>query len=77
LATISPDLERAAVQVMTNLIENENVALQVPARFIAHIHPHFREVLQPLAIQVADDARHAEVFTRRATLRGQDLGCPS
>jgi hypothetical protein len=33
------------------------------------VHPHFREVVQLLAIQVADEARHVEVFTRRATLR--------
>jgi hypothetical protein len=59
---------------MTYLIENENAALQVPARFIAQIHPHFREVLQLLAIQIADEARHVEVFTRRAALRGRELG---
>jgi TusA-related sulfurtransferase len=68
------DVEGAIVQVMTYLIENENAALQVPARFIAQVHPHFREVLQLLAVQIADEARHVEVFTRRATLRGEDLG---
>jgi hypothetical protein len=68
------DVERAIVQVMTYLIENENAALQVPARFIAQVHPHFREVLQLLAVQIADEARHVEVFTRRATLRGDELG---
>src|SRR5262249_4771163 len=68
------EMERAVVQVMTYLIENENAALQVPARFIAQIHPHFREVLQLLAVQIADEARHVEVFTRRATLRGGELG---
>src|SRR5262249_32267453 len=56
------------------LMENENAALQAPARFIAQIHPHFREVLQLLAVQIADEARHVEVFTRRATLRGAELG---
>jgi len=68
------ELERAVAQVMTYLIENENAALQTPARFIAQIHPHFREVLQLLAVQIADEARHVEVFTRRATLRGGELG---
>jgi hypothetical protein len=67
-------MERAVVQVMTYLIENENAALQAPARFIAQIHPHFREALQLLAVQVADEARHVEVFTRRAALRGGELG---
>jgi hypothetical protein len=71
---LDDDVESAVVQVMTYLIENENAALQVPARFIAQIHPHFREVLQLLAIQIADEARHVEVFTRRATLRQGELG---
>ena len=68
------EVEDAVVQVMTYLIENEMAALQVPARFLARIHPHFREVLQVLAIQVADEARHIEVFTRRASLRRSALG---
>ena len=54
---------------MTYLIENETAALLVPARFAAQVHPHFREVMQLLAIQAADEARHIEVFTRRALLR--------
>ncbi|MCA8973022.1 MAG: ferritin-like domain-containing protein, partial [Planctomycetes bacterium] len=62
-------VEDAVVQVMTYLIENETAALIVPARFLARIHPHFREVVQVLAIQAADEARHIEVFTRRALLR--------
>lgn len=73
---LAEDVENAVVQVMTYLIENENAALQVPAKFIAHVHPHFREVLQLLAIQIADEARHIEVFTRRATLRGKPLDYP-
>lgn len=71
---LAPEIESAVVQVMTYLIENENAALLVPARFIAQVHPHFREVMQLLAIQVADEARHVEVFTRRALLRGGQLG---
>lgn len=71
---LAPEIESAVVQVMTYLIENENAALLVPARFIAQVHPHFREAMQLLAIQVADEARHVEVFTRRATLGGGELG---
>jgi hypothetical protein len=67
-----PEVESAVVQVMTYLIENEIAALLVPAKFLAQVHPHFREVMQLLAIQVADEARHVEVFTRRATLRHKD-----
>jgi len=68
------DVEDAVVQIMTYLIENETAALIVPSRFIAQLHPHFREVMQVLAIQAADEARHIEVFTRRALLRRKELG---
>ena len=68
------DVEAAVVQVMTFLVENEQAALVVPARFLGRIHPHFREVVQLLAVQVADEARHVEVFTRRALLGDGRLG---
>ena len=75
------EVEDAVVQVMTYLIENEQAALVVPARFLGRVHPHFREVLQLLAVQAADEARHIEVFTRRAglpraTARGVDRRRP-
>ena len=72
--THPPEVEDAIVQVMTYLIENETAALLVPTRFLARLHPHFREVMQLLAIQAADEARHIEVFTRRARLRRTELG---
>ncbi len=59
---------------MTYLVENETAALIVPSRFVAQLHPHFREVMQLLAIQAADEARHIEVFTRRALLKGRQPG---
>lgn len=71
---LPPEIEGAVVQIMTYLIENETVALMVPARFLGQIHPHFREIMQLLAIQAADEARHIEVFTRRAGLKGHKLG---
>ncbi|MGW5410867.1 hypothetical protein [Actinomadura geliboluensis] len=71
------DIERAVVQVMTFLVENEQAALVVPARLLGRIHPHFREVLQLLAVQAADEARHMEVFTRRALLRDGEMGTSS
>src|SRR4029453_4363476 len=48
--------------------------LLVPARFLSRLHPHFREVMQLLAIQAADEARHIEGFTRRALLKRATLG---
>jgi hypothetical protein len=71
---LPPEVEAAVVQVMTYLIENEQAALTVPARFLGRVHPHFREIVQLLAVQVADEARHIEVFTRRARLHGDLLG---
>ncbi len=71
---LPPEVEAAVITVMTYLIENENAALVVPARFLSQVHPHFREVVAVLAVQVADEARHVEVFTRRAQLTGRPLG---
>jgi hypothetical protein len=71
------DIEAAVVQVMTYLVENEQAALVVPARLLARVHPYFREVLQLLAVQAADEARHMEVFARRALLQGGQLGTSS
>jgi hypothetical protein len=68
------EVETAVIQVMTYLVENEQTALMVPARFLGRIHPHFREVMQFLATQLADEARHVEVFSRRARLSGRPLG---
>ena len=70
-------VEQAVVQVMTYLVENENAALVVPARFLAQIHPHFAEIQHLLAAQIADEARHAYVFARRASLDTQPAALSS
>jgi hypothetical protein len=72
--TLPPEVEDAVVQVMTYLIENEQAALAVPARHLTRVHPQYREVVAFLATQVADEARHVEVFTRRARLHRAVLG---
>jgi hypothetical protein len=41
---------------------------------LGNLHPHYREVMQLLAAQVADEARHVEIFTRRALLNRDELG---
>ena len=74
LPKLSAEVEAAVCQVMTFLTENEFAALYVPARFIARIHPYYREVVEVMAVQVADEARHAETFTRRAEAGGIGLG---
>lgn len=65
-------IEDAIVQVMTYMVENENAALIVPARFLGELHPHYRELQAALAIQVADEARHIDVFTRRIRRHGRE-----
>lgn len=71
------DLERALIQVMTFLAENELAALYLPSRFIAKIHPAYVEVAMFLATQLADEARHIDVFLKRARLCGRGLGISS
>ncbi|MGI5213203.1 ferritin-like domain-containing protein [Plantactinospora sp. CA-290183] len=71
---VSADVEDAVVQVMTYLVENEQAALMIPARLLSRLHPHYREVMQLLASQAADEARHVEIFTRRALLHRDVLG---
>ena len=74
LPKLPTEIEAAVCQIMIFLTENEFAALYVPARFIPRIHPHYREVVEVLAAQVADEARHAEAFTRRAEAGGLGLG---
>jgi hypothetical protein len=70
-----PDIvENSVVQVLTYMIENEVAALVVPARFLGQLHPHYREIQALLALQIADEARHIEVFTRRLRLKGREPG---
>ena len=73
LQALDEDLERAICQLMTFLAENEYSALYVPAKWIARIHPHFTETVLFLATQVRDEARHIEVFVKRALANGGGL----
>ena len=73
LPELPEDIERAVCQVMTFLVENEYVALAIPARFIPLIDPHYTEVSLLLATQVKDEARHIEVYTKRALANGGGL----
>ncbi|HUP64755.1 MAG TPA: ferritin-like domain-containing protein [Thermoanaerobaculia bacterium] len=74
---LSPELERAVGQIMTFLAENELSALYLPSRFIAQIHPAFAEVAMFLASQLSDEARHIDVFLKRARIGGGGLGISS
>jgi TusA-related sulfurtransferase len=74
---LPPPLEWAVGQVMTFLAENELSALYVPARFLPRIHPAYVEVAMFLATQLADEARHIDVFLKRARAGGGGLGISS
>jgi hypothetical protein len=66
-----PDfLELAVCQVVTFIAQNEYAAYYVPARFMSSVSPEFTEVLMWLAGHVHDEARHVEVFTKRALVNG-------
>ncbi len=75
--TLPFPLASALAQIMTFLAENELSALYVPARFIPRIHPAYAEVAMFLASQLADEARHINVFLKRARLCGVGLGTSS
>ena len=70
-------LSNALSQVMTFLAENELSALYLPSRFISRLHPAFAEVAMFLATQLNDEARHIDVFLKRARLCGRELGISS
>jgi hypothetical protein len=74
---LAPPLERALGQVMSFLAENELSALYVPARFLPRIHPAYAEVAMFLATQLADEARHIDVFLKRARACGGGAGVSS
>ena len=71
VAGLRPDAERAVAQVMTYIAQNEYAAYYVPARYLAQVNPEYVEVLMWLASHVHDEARHVEVFTKRALAGGQ------
>jgi TusA-related sulfurtransferase len=72
-----PAIEAAVCQVMTFLAENELSALYVPSQFMPRIHPAYVETAMFLATQMADEARHIDVFLKRARVAGGGLGVSS
>ncbi len=71
---LAPALGQALGQTMAFLAENELSALYLPARFLPRVHPAYAEVAMVLAVQLADEARHIDVFLKRAWRTGQGLG---
>jgi hypothetical protein len=64
------DLEDAACEVFTWLLQQELVAHHVPSSWLPRINPAFLEVKLFLSGKVMDEARHAEVCVKRLWLNG-------
>lgn len=74
LAPIDPDLEHAMCQLATVLSEVEMVAADFPAKWLWRINHDFVEAKMFLCTQAMDEARHTEVFRKRALANGGGLG---
>ncbi len=64
---------KALSQLLTFLTEVEMIATDVPAMWLARLNPDFVEVKSFIATQAMDEARHTEVFRKRALTTGWGL----
>jgi hypothetical protein len=74
--TIQPlpdDIERAMCQLCTFLTEVEFIAGDTPGQWLPRISPEFYEVKLFLLTQIMDEARHLDVFRKRALANGGGL----
>jgi hypothetical protein len=74
LRPLPDDLERAMCQLCTFLTEVEFIAADAPTLWMNKINHDFMEVKFFLATQAMDEARHTEVFRKRALANGGGLG---
>jgi len=74
LPELPDDLEHAMCQLATVLSEVEMVAADFPAKWLWRINHDFVEAKMFLCTQVMDEARHTEVFRKRALANGGGLG---
>lgn len=70
LKPLPDDLEKATCQLCTFLTEVEFVAGDFPAKWMYRIPQDFLEVKSFLSTQIMDEARHQEVFRKRAIAGG-------
>ena len=67
------DIGKAYAQLLTFLTEVEMIATDVPAKWLGRLNADFFEVKNFIATQVMDEARHTEVFRKRALSTGYGL----
>ena len=73
LRPLPDDIERAVCQLCTQLTEIEFIAADLPAKWMWRINHDFHEVKLFLASQIFDEARHLDVFRKRALANGGGL----
>ncbi len=73
LEKLPEDMEKAVCQMCTGLAEVEFVAGDMPAKWLCRINHDFHEVKLFLATQIMDEARHLDVFRKRALANGGGL----
>jgi hypothetical protein len=77
LQPLRKDLEYAMCQLCTFFTEVEFIAGDVPGGWLGQINNTYHETKLFMATQVMDEARHLEVFRKRALANGGGLGkCP-
>jgi len=67
------DVEIAFAQLCTFFTEVEMIATDLPAKWLWRMNNQFHEVKHFIATQAIDEARHAEVFRKRALAGGVGL----
>ncbi len=72
-AAMPRELEAATAQLCTVLEEIALVTMELPSRWIFSINQEFLELKSFLCAQMIDEARHVEVFRKRALAGGQGL----
>ena len=73
LEKLPDDIEKSVCQMCTGLTEVEFVAGDMPAQWLHRINHDFHEVKLFLATQIMDEARHLDVFRKRALANGGGL----
>lgn len=73
LHELPDDIEAAECQLATFLTEVEFVAGDVPGKWISQISPEYYEPRMFLISQIVDEARHLDVFRKRALANGGGL----
>jgi hypothetical protein len=77
LQPLPKDLEHAMCQLCTFFTEVEFIAGDVPGFWLSQVNNTYHETKLFMATQIMDEARHLDVFRKRALANGGGLGkCP-